>query len=168
MIYPNLTHWPSIGGGFRQRYGIPAIMARWQEPIRSARGHRAHDGRFEPDEHGSQWLVFPQFHDVLFWNPASNEFATWNGKAFALGEDMIEDAPTCALYFSLNIFESPWTWLRAGCDGIVITDWGQAFDKLRDVPRIAIEASILAIYKKAMVPKRMPRVFVIEATRTAA
>ncbi|NTI22271.1 hypothetical protein G6M87_10425 [Rhizobium rhizogenes] len=168
MIYPDVTRWPPIPGGFRHRYGIPGIIARLPAPIRIVRGYRGRDGRFEIDGLSDQWLAFAQRNDVILWNLASGQFATWNGRAFALGEDQIGDAATCALDHCLNIFADPMTWLRASCDGIVVTDWTQAFDRLRDVSRVAVDADILQRYHKAMVPKRLPRVFVISKSRAAA
>lgn len=168
MIYPRLSAWPIVSHDRLKRYATTDRPCRFHEPVRAATGFCASDGRFEPDPHGVTWLVFPQLRDVVFWNPASGQLLDWNGKSFALGEDVIEEATTFAIGYSLNIFADPVSWLRSGCDGIVVMDWSQAFDRLRYAPRVAVEASILQKYQKSMQPQRMPKVFVIPGARSAA
>lgn len=126
-----------------------------------ARGARAPDGCFEDDPAGVDWLVFPEAEDCIFWQPRSGELATWNGRAFALGEDLIGAAGTFAFGGYIRIFQDPLDWLRADRDGVVIADWSQAFDRLRDVPRLAVAEALLDILKDHLQPPHLPEIFVI-------
>ena len=147
--------------------GVPVETLIGLMPIRTATGIVAADRRFEDDPEGQPFIVFEEAEDAVFWQPRSGELATWNGRAFALGEDTIYNAGTYAFDCRLNIFPDPLEWLRAGCDGIVVLDWRRAFDRLRDAPRIAISEDLLFLYKRHMQPSHMPEVSV-RVTRKAA
>jgi hypothetical protein len=133
-------------------------------PIMRAQGSAADDHRFNEDASGERWLAFPEADDIVFWQPEERLFATEAGRAFALGETWIDDATTCAFDGRLHVFADPLSWLRARRKGIVMLPfrWGQAFDRLRDVPRIAIPASLLPTYRRHMKPARLPELFVLE------
>lgn len=148
-------------------------MAHWQkraEPLSCgvATGFRAADGRFDEDTDGHRWLVFQQPHDRVYWNPSDNQIATHEGRAFALGEEAIENAATYALDGALIVYETVAQWVLAGGDGIFVLDWSRAFDRLRDAPRIAVDAAILPLYRRHMRPVRMPQLFVKSGPRMAA
>lgn len=136
-------------------------------PIRVARG-TAKGGRFWEEEDGQSFIVFPQETDTVFWSPVSGALVSEEGRAFALGQDVIDNPGTYALGGRLNIFADPLEWLRAECDGIVVIEWSRAFDRLRDCPRIAVAEPLLATYQKSMKPQRMPAVSVIKSSRRAA
>lgn len=136
--------------------------------VRFARGYRAHDGIFEDAADGGEWLVFEGPNDVIYWHPATGALATrWN-RAFALGEEIIDQAATCSFDCNLNIFNDPIEWLRNMRDGIVVLDWDQAFERLRDCPRVAVAEKLLETYQRAMRPKHLPELFVLVAGRIAA
>lgn len=136
--------------------------------LRFAIGIKAADGRFDNDPAGEGWIVFPERDDVVFWSPATGQFATWYGRAFAIGEVSIDNPATYAFDCNLNIYKSPIDWLYADRDGIVVIDWARAFDWLRDAPRIAVAEALWPTYRKQMRPARLPEVFVLQARRAAA
>ncbi|CAK7257255.1 MULTISPECIES: hypothetical protein [unclassified Shinella] len=150
------------------RQGVDALRLAEMLPIRSAKGRRAVNGYFEEGGAGRSFLVFEEAEDLIFWQPETGELATWNNRAFALGEAAIDNAATYAFGANLNILPDPLTWMRSGRDGIVVLDWRFAFDKLRDVPRIAVAEQLLPTYRKFMKPRRMPSVSVIPAKERMA
>ena len=133
----------------------------------------APDGRFDTTEDGPAWLAFDVFDgfmnqvDTAFCQPRTGELATWSGRTFALGQEVIDDPATYSFDCNLNIFADPREWLRAKRDGIVVLDWSLAIERLRDCPRIAVSEGVLAEYRKHMKPPHMPQTFVI-AERAAA
>ncbi|MEP9400123.1 hypothetical protein [Mesorhizobium sp. KR2-14] len=150
------------------RQGVPTTALVRPTAIMLATGSKTHDGLFEHAEHGERWIAFEQEDDFVFWHAGRNAFATYSNRAFALGEEAIDNPGTYAFERALNIFASPLDWLRAGRDGIVVLDWSWAFDRLRDAPRIAIAEGLLPLYKRHMRPARMPELFVISRNRQAA
>jgi hypothetical protein len=131
-------------------------------------GSRASHGLFDNSDGGERWLAFEQEDDCVFWQPRQGAFATYAGRAFALGEDIIDNPGTYSFDCALNIFSDPLDWLRAKRDGIVVLDWASAFDRLRDLPRIAIVETLLPLYRRHMQPPHMPELFVIPGRRQAA
>lgn len=129
-------------------------------PMMIAKGTIAADGLFEHADEGDRWLAFQEAEDIVFWQPRLCATTSWCGRAFAVGEDVIDDPATYAFDCALNIFASPLDWLRAGRDGIVVLDWPRAFDQRRDAPRIAIAESVLPLYRRHMKPC-MPELFVL-------
>ncbi|MCG6116341.1 MAG: hypothetical protein MEQ84_14210 [Mesorhizobium sp.] len=150
------------------RAGVSVMTLIKPEPMQIARGNKAHDGLFEPHPSGDRWYAFPAADDIVFWQKETGKIATWTGRAFALGEEIICEASTYSFGYALNIFSDPLDWLRARRDGIVVLDWNWAFDRLRDAPRIAVTEDILPLYRRHMKPARMPRLLVIPARRHAA
>jgi len=126
------------------------------------------DGYFEAQDSGLRWLAFEQEHELVLWQPRTRQLVSERRRAFALGEDIIYNPGTYAFDCNLNIFAEPLDWLRANRDGIVVIDWLRAFDRLRDVPRIAIAEALLPTYRQQMKPGRMPELLVIPAARRYA
>lgn len=58
----------------------------------------------------------------------------------------------------LTLHETPLHWLRDRRRGIVVITWPSIFDYLRDVPQIAVPASLREQYDQFMRPLRMPEV----------
>ena len=135
--------------------------------IRATTGSSSHDGIFESCREGDRWLAFEQDDDTVFWQPRQCTLARDCGRAFALGEDVIDRAATYAFDCRLNIFADPLEWLRASRDGIVVLDWSRAFDRLRDCLRIAIAEALLPRYRLHMQPCRMPDLYVTPSRRRA-
>lgn len=166
---PDATAYPCIEVDkfeWLYRAGVPSETLVALMPIRFATGRRAVDGIFEPHPTGSDFLVFDGHpDDIVYWSPRSGALATAVNRAFALGEENIHYAPTYALGASLAIHATPLEWLRDRCRGIVVLDWSQAFDRLRDAPRIAITSALMDTYKKHMRPVRMPVVSVLPTDR---
>jgi hypothetical protein len=136
--------------------------------IMQAKGARAPDGRFDPDDAGAQWLAFRESTDAIFWRPNTSELAWDTGRAFCLGEDLIDSPATTAFGRYLSIFASPLAWLQHERKGIVVLRWELAFDRLRDVQRIAVAEELLPADRKAMRP-RLPTLAVLpKAARAAA
>lgn len=150
--------------------GVDVMSLALPWPMKVARGTRAHDNRFEPDDGGERWFAFdqPATSDIVFCSKATGKLTTWSGRAFALGEQAIADASTYSFDCNLNIFSDPMDWLRARRDGIVVLDWTRAFDNLRDAPRIALAESLLPLYRRHMRPARLPELSIIPARRRAA
>jgi len=137
-------------------------------PLRCARGHVAGDGRLDLHSEGKSYLVFPEAEDCIFWQPRTGELATWNGRAFALGEDTINNPLTFSFGNHLNLLPDPLEWLHRGCEGIVIVDWSRAYARLHSAPRIAIHESLLFQYRRHMKPPRMPETCVLAQRKAAA
>jgi hypothetical protein len=117
---------------------------------------------------GPLWFAFIEPEDIVFWEPRTGALATWNGRAFALGESMIDNASTYSFDFALNVFASPLDWLRAERDGIVVVNWDRAFDYLRDCPRVAVDKALRPLYLRQMKPPRLPEVFIRSERKEAA
>lgn len=151
------------------RAGVSVMTLIRPEPMQIARGHKARDGLFEPYP-SDRWHAFPvsAADDIVFWQKKTGKIATWTGRTFALGEEIIGEASTYSFDCALNIFSDPLDWLRARRDGIVVLDWNRAFDRLRDAPRIAVAEDILPLYRRHMKPARMPRLLVFPSRRRAA
>ncbi|QKK28611.1 hypothetical protein FE844_003040 [Rhizobium indicum] len=133
-----------------------------------AYGFRGEDGRFEPDRRGQEWLAFEEPEDVVYWNPRTGFTATFEGRAFALGELAITNAATYALDDSLKIFGSISRWIEANGRGIFVLDWRRAFDKLRDAPRVECDSDdVSALYRQYMKPQRLPVMRVRRPPRSA-
>lgn len=103
--------------------------------------------------------------DVVLWSPRSGELVADRGRAFALGGSDL-NASSGALQ-PLRIFAGPLDWLKSGGNGLVVVDWRQAFDRLRDVPQVAVAEAVLFQYRRAMQPTT-PKVAVITAARELA
>ncbi|RFC68354.1 MULTISPECIES: hypothetical protein [Mesorhizobium] len=185
----NSTSYPSPGQnliGLRQRHldwlrrsGVniqSLIFSRYHQPsaIQLGYGEVAPDGRFDFSEDGEAWLAFDIFDgfmepvDIGFWQPRTGELATSEGRTFALGQEIVDDPATYSFDCRLNIFADPLQWLQADRDGIVVVDWSLAFDRLRDVPRIAVDETLILQYRRHMQPPKGPEVFVIAGRRVAA
>ena len=155
-----------------RRAGVDMMALATPSAMQVARGHAAHDGLFEPDPCGDQWFAFGEFgaDDVVFWHRPTGRLASWSGRVFALGQEIIGEAATYSFDCALNVFADPIDWLRSGRDGIVVlpNGWPTAFDRLRDCPRIAIAESLLPLYRRHMKPARTPELFIIPEQRSAA
>lgn len=167
-------HYPDIGsfGLLLQRhldwlngFGVPTSAIIRPDLIRLAHGFKAHDGFFEPDKSGPAWFVFAEPEDAIFWRPEADELARWTGRAFALGEQAVDNAGTYSLGHCLHVYRSPLHWLKAGRDGIVVIDWERAFDELRHCPRVAVDENLLPVYSRHMRPCRLPEVYVLPERR---
>lgn len=129
----------------------------------TATGFRAADGRFDEDAGGHRWIMFEEDDDMVLWCPFNQQIATWEGRAFALGEEAIDNASTYALDGELIIHQSVGRWILAGGRGIFVLDWSRAFDKLRFCERVRLDTDIRSIYHRSMHPRRMPRVSVLRS-----
>ncbi|MBX4991415.1 hypothetical protein ABID08_003264 [Rhizobium binae] len=161
-------------GGLLQRHinwlrtcGVPMPAIVQPELVRLAHGYRGSDGLFDPDESGPAWFAFAEVGDVIFWRP-EDELARWTGRAFALGEQAVDNAGTYSLGHCLHVYRSPLHWLKAGRDGIVVIDWERAFDELRHCPRVAVDENLLSVYSRHMRPRRLPEVYVLPERRGVA
>lgn len=165
-----LTH-PSQAeiDAFRREAVEPLSLAS-PAPLQVGHGHVGADGLFDADVSSERWFAIEEYvaDDIVFWHPRSDRLATWSGRAFALGEQIITEAATYSFDCALNIFNNPLDWLRARRDGIVVLDWTQAFDRLRDCPRIAIVENLLPAYQHHMKPGHMPDLFVMPNRRRNA
>lgn len=135
-------------------------------PLRLAHGHVGDDGIFEDDISGPPHLVFPQHDDVVYWHPKSGSLGSWNGRSFALGEDMVDIPETYAFDCNLNLFPDPMQWLKAKRDGIVILDWHRAWIRLQDAPRIAVHDSLLPLFKRHFQPPHKPEISIFKTDRS--
>lgn len=155
-----------------RRAGVAALALATPWAMKVASGNIGSDGRFDADPNGERWFSFEELDvgDVVFWQPSSDRIASWCGRAFALGEAIIDEPSTYGFDCSLNIFADPMDWLRADRDGIVIlpNQWPLAFDRLRDCPRVALAEKLLPAYRANMRPARLPELMVIPERRHAA
>lgn len=145
--------------------GVPGRALVHPTIVKVARGAAAPGGFFDFDPAGDRWLCFEERDDLIFWHPGDGTLCTDAGRAFALGEAAVGNPATFAFDCNLNIFENPMDWLRAGRDGIVILKWRWAFDRLRDVPRIAVDERLLPVLKEHMRPPHSPEIYVMTERR---
>lgn len=151
------------------RSGVPLRALTRPPMVLLTKGFIGNDGLFDEDVDGEPWLVFPQAEDALFWQPRSGTLATWNGRCFALGQDLIGAASTYAFDGCLAVFESPLDWLRSDRDGIVIVAWHRVFDELRHCPRLAVVESLHEKLKEHLnKPPRMPEIFILQQQEAVA
>jgi hypothetical protein len=132
----------------------PAAMVKLAD-TRIVRG-RAVTGRLDLDPAGDAFLAFEEADDVVLWCPKSGALVSLDGHAFALGDDNIDNPITYAFDNYLMVHDGPLDWLRDGCQGVVILRWDQAFDRLRDAPRIAVTETLLPTYRRQMTPHHLP------------
>lgn len=99
--------------------------------------------------------------DLVLWHPETGELNSANGRAFALGAENITAG--AGVFDHLRIHASPLEWLRDRCRGLVVVHWEQAFDRLRDVPRVAVAEAALPQYRRAM-RARIPDLAVLTDT----
>ena len=154
------------------RAGVDIMMLATPLAMKIAVGRVAADGLFEPDAAGDRWAAFdePLVDDLVFWNRSSGKLCSWSGRAFALGQAVIDDPTTYSFDCNLNIFADPLDWLRANRDGIVVLPdkWPLAFDRLRECPRVAIAEQLLPLYRRHMKPSRLPGLMILPEGRRAA
>jgi hypothetical protein len=149
------------------RKGVPHPTLSAMAGVQVVHGVRAADGRFDETPAGKPFLAFHEEvpDDMVLWCPSTGELATLFGRAFALGEDNIVNAATYAFDTHLHLFADPMDWLRDGGNGAVVIDWSRAFDRLRDAPRLAVDETLLATYRAAMKPARLPELAVLTNIR---
>ncbi len=154
------------------RDGVDILALAKPSAMRVTAGEIAHDSLFDHEAAGDRWYAFDEFGagDIVFWHLPTGRLASWSGRVFALGQEIIGEAATYSFDCALNIFADPMDCLRSGRDGVVVLPnrWPAAFDRLRDCPRIAISESLIPMYKRHMKPARPPELLVIPETRRAA
>lgn len=123
-----------------------------------ARGFRGHDGRIDLERNGAHWFLFREPDDLVYFRPDTSEIALWNGRAFALGTELIGYATTFSLGDGLKIVSSVERWLECHGAALFVLDWSRAFTMLQACPRLEIDESIRSTYNQAMRPRRMPAV----------
>lgn len=158
-----------------RRHGVPttalftSIDTGNPTAVMIANGVKAADGRFDDDPSGPAWFVFEEREDVVFWIPLGNDLATFNGRAFALGEDAVSNPGTYAFDNRLDLYPEPLAWLRANRDGCVVLDWSRARSRFENCPRIGLSESLVRTYERHMRPPAGPEVFVLaQGQRLAA
>jgi hypothetical protein len=102
--------------------------------------------------------------DLVAWDPASDRFARWLGRGFALGEDRISFPSLSG--GPLPIWRSPLGWLRAYRSGLVILNPRAAYWFLCDVPALVAEdADHRKQIAKMLIPPQ-PRISVPAASKS--
>ena len=149
-------------------HGVSPTAIIKPAPVMLCRGERARDGHFDENPDGNVFLAFEECDDFVFWRPSTGETVTAYGRAFALGEELIDNPATCALGQYLNIFADPLEWLKHERRGIAILNWRLAFERLRWVSRIAVAEALLPTYRRYMKPIRMPDLAVLPAAEMSA
>lgn len=166
--FDTFPHVPFAAFDWLRKQGVLTETLIALMPVREAAGVVAYDGRFDAAPDGKKFIVFEEPEDAVFWQPISGELATWNGRAFALGQDNIDNPGTYSFDCALNVFADPLDWLRNKCDGCVVLDWSRAFDRLRDCPRIVIDERLLFQYRRHMKPAHMPALSVRTVRKAVA
>lgn len=151
-----------------KRLGVPASTFARLISNMMAKGVIDRSGYFDPTPRGERFHAFGHQADMVFWHLPTGRVATLMGRAFALNEDHIDNAATYAFESNLNVYRDVLDWLRADCDGIVVINWAQAFDRLRHAPRIAVDERLLPTYRKWMRPRHIPALSVIPSRAMAA
>lgn len=94
-----------------------------------------------------------------WWNVKTGQVA---GVDWCLGDDLGErDCMTGD--WTLTIHATTLEWLQAGRRGIVVIDWSKLFERVHDIPRISVPASLKAKYEKHMRPARLPTLTICPA-----
>lgn len=161
LVIKNLTQ-PCIDWLLARQVAAKDIIV--PSSVMASQGKCAKDGRFDPDPDGKICFVFEEPDDKVFWHPKSGALATYEGRPFALGEHLIDNPATTAFDHWLCIYTDLLEWLQCERDGIVVIKWDFAFDRLRDVTRIAVSEPMLATYKRHMRPRRIPLLAVLPST----
>lgn len=144
--------------------GVSRRAIEYPYPLASCRGHCLNNWMFEADPNGPQWIVIPvAWDDWVLWNHQTGKYAFYAYQHFAVGEEWISHPSRIYSGACLEIFATPLEWLAANRRGIVIIDWKQAHDRLRDCHRIAYPKSLSALYHKHMKPKSPEAFLRIEA-----
>ncbi len=174
-LYRSLPVIPQVMMDRLLNLGVPplALGSGANSPLKAVRGVCASDGWFDAADFGPACYAIAiddadGVIDVAFWDARTGHTARLLKLGFAVGEEQIDSAGTYSFGGHLKIHASPLGWLRSGREGIFVLDWGMAFDRLRDCPRIAIDACLLPTYREAMQPAPMPELFVVADDKEAA
>ena len=138
------------------------------EQVMIAKGNRADDGFLDHYSEAPEWFALPEPTDVVYWRPRSQEIAWEFGRAFCLGQDVLENPATTALDQHLLVFADPLQWLQYGRRGIVVLHWDWAFEFLRDVQVVAVDERVLHLYRQHMKPGHLPELSVIRSSMKEA
>ena len=125
------------------------------------------DHFYQPQPEGRVALIVGAFEggsllDLVAVSGASFGLRTRRGHADLLGHDALEAA---RLYRTpLNLYENPWSWLRAGHRGATVVNWRAVPGLLADVAEIRCETAALARRVDAAFarPVPCPPLFVIK------
>ena len=142
--------------------GVPPLAIVQPSPIMVAKGNRAHDGYFDHDPEGPDWITIEESNDLFYWRVKTGELASEFNRGFALGEDILRNPGETAFGQPIRIFASPLPWFRQQRRGLVILHWDWTFDYLRDVEHVAVDPAILPIFQRHMKPKRLPKVSLLQ------
>jgi hypothetical protein len=75
--------------------------------------------------------------DLVAWSPGAAQIGSWYGRAFALGQDWIDNPATYFAGDALRVHAGPLAWLKANRDGICIIKPELTYAMLRSVPRVS-------------------------------
>ncbi len=157
-------------------HGVPPVagIAGRSDALKRVSGQIGPDGWFDPDPDGAGHVAilvctFPADPvDVAVWQPRSTRLGSYMGRAFALGEDQIENPATYFADGGLAVHRTPLDWLRAGRQGICIIRHARAHIRLRHVPKlIAADVAHGRELRRLLTPK-LPEIFVHARERRAA
>ena len=149
------------------------------EPLSVAIGRQAEGGFFDhqtPDDPKmASWLAiqasYLEFVDVVYAQPTTGEFACEYGRAWALGQDILENPGATALNQAIRVFPGVISWLRGGRQGLVIIRYEQLFDRLRDAGVERVETDDLNLKKKLehyLQPRRFTKVSLLQVPSSTA
>jgi hypothetical protein len=110
---------------FMHRHGVSDIALLQPMAIRAATVNFLDASTFDFDPSGMQALIFEvvegDLHiDWCAWQPKTGQLASWEAKAFALGQDAIFNPATYFMGSMLRVHRTPLEWLQAERDGIVV------------------------------------------------
>lgn len=152
---------------------ISALTKPW--PVGAATV-RFNGPTFEPDSNGVRALTFTVIDrqrviDIVAWHPRSGMLSSWRGQAFCLGD--LDDIFSPATYFAggtLRIHRTPWEWLKAGREGIVILRPELSYSYLRHCRRLSVPDMQLAARLRRWLqpPRSNVKIIVADTARIVA
>jgi len=118
------------------------------------------DHFYQPVPDGRLALIVGAFEggmltDLVAISGATFGLRTRRGDADLLGHDVLEAARWART--PLALYESPWSWLRAGRRGVTVVNWRAVPGLLSDVAEIRCETAALARRVDAAFARPVPR-----------
>jgi hypothetical protein len=117
--------------------GIDADALCFPWPIRGASVRWFNPDSFDFDAAGERAVIFRAEDrggvvDLIAWSPRTSKIGSWRGAAVCLGNfDQIHNPATYFDGGALRLHPSPFAWLKADRDGIVLLKPGLAYSDLR-------------------------------------
>jgi hypothetical protein len=129
--------------------GIPDTAMLGPPAIRAARATFLDGNTFDFDAVGERVLIFVvedigADSDLVAWQPRTGQLATFEGIAFALGQDAIWNPASYFMGAALQVHADPLAWLKADRDGVCILQPKLTYACLRSATRLSFADPVYA------------------------